>query len=392
MWNQTNLLDTFFDSYFFNTDFRTRANAEGITLEKLRIKEYPRALAYWKHSTQDAMPHEAAVQRTIAVHGADFAIIDDLEASPMALIQEFKKAVTDIKYKSLGEELRNNPSKAKGILEAFSDDLVFDQKIRRVDELILESAAEYDARTQAGNEEVLVFNWRKLSQMVGGFNPARLSIFMADSGFGKTNFAVNFGLNVAHETPVLYLNQEMDPYDIAKRMAVIALRRPYIDFRRNNLFKDAAHRIGHKNLFLSDGRPLSIPQIRALINLYCREQNIKFCIIDYDQKIELNSRLDEWKALQNAFTEIESIAKEKHIHIMILAQTNSEGGISGSRRSGFVASTVLRFFKDDQSGKTLIQAVKNRFGRANAALEIRYETETFTIEEVDYYAYSKPKR
>jgi predicted ATP-dependent serine protease len=185
---------------------------------------------------------------------------------------------------------------------------------------------------------------------------------------------------------VLYLNMEMSLYDVGKRVVVHTLQKPYDEFKTRNLFHDAEYILEQRKLYVSNGKDLSVSEIAALAKYYHTKQQIKFLIVDYDQKIKLHTSRDspEWKQLQLAMIEMETIAKELQLHVMVLAQTNNEGEISGSRRSMFPASTVLKFSREDDDTVT-IRAVKNRFGPHNACVQVDYDASMAMVREVGNY-------
>jgi predicted ATP-dependent serine protease len=179
---------------------------------------------------------------------------------------------------------------------------------------------------------------------------------------------------------------EMDFYDIAKRLAARVLEMPYDDFDKKNLFADAKWRFERKKLFISNGKDMSLEEICAVSRRYHKEHKIRFLFVDYDQKLVLKLAREEqeWRALQKAFVALESLAKELEIHVMVMAQVNREGLISGSQRAIFPASTVLSFHQDE--GKPpLISTVKNRFGSNNTHLEVEYRKEMNVIREKQFY-------
>jgi len=223
--------------------------------------------------------------------------------------------------------------------------------------------------------------WEILSNQIGGFNEGRLIMVLADTGFGKTTLAINLAI-AAHEiAKILYLNMEMIEEDFVTRVLVAKNHVQYAKLYSEGplSLKVTDFRQG---FLITDGTDLSMDQIVSAIKNKVRADKIKFAFVDYDQKIILQTdrNLEEWRALQRAMIKLESIAKAENICVVVLAQTNREGEISGSRRSTFPASTVLRFY-EDKDGDTLIEAVKNRFGPQNAKIKVGYDTKSASISE-----------
>jgi predicted ATP-dependent serine protease len=185
----------------------------------------------------------------------------------------------------------------------------------------------------------------------------------------------------------IYFNMEMIDFDFAQRLIMAGAGIKYRDMKFNpkdqslavaNLFTKYAR----KNLFFSRGKSMSIHEIITHATQTKREKGLEFIVVDYDQKIALQTSRDtpEWKALQLAVENLEELAKRLNIYVLLLAQENLEGGVSGSRRSMFPASTVMRFYQDD-SGNYLIKAIKNRFGKTGATIEVEYDHERNQVRE-----------
>src|SRR6185312_12936928 len=200
---------------------------------------------------------------------------------------------------------------------------------------------------QSGEAIREIKNFEKLSHMIGGFNKKRMAIVMAETGFGKTNLALNLALNAAADTPVGYVNMEMGFEDMLRRMAVIWSRVTYSDFHKANydLSKvgDQISELGDK-FTITSGKSLSLGAICAWTRLLKEKKNIEFLFVDYDQKFDFgNTKDEEWRLLQKALLTVEELAKELEIYAIVLAQMNRQNQISGSYRAQFGAHTVLQF-------------------------------------------------
>lgn len=245
-----------------------------------------------------------------------------------------------------------------------------------------------ESAAKEGRAVVAIPKWERLSTMIGGFNPGRVSLLVADTGFGKTNLSANLARDASKVGPVLFVNMEMMPEDFGDKLLMGVTRTDFSTYKSGNLdlrkASFAVDELRNRKLFYTDGRALSIDQIYAVARQTKTKHGLFILFIDYDQKIKLRTSRDlpEWKALQIAVEQLEELAKYLEIYVLLMAQSNDEGNPSGSKRSKQPASTVLRFYRND--GKTIVQAIKNRFGRHNAAIEVKYEAERALVYEVDY--------
>ena len=234
------------------------------------------------------------------------------------------------------------------------------------------------AAVAAGTAIVELPDWPLLSNMIGGMNPGRVSLLVASTGFGKTNLALALARSAAKRAPTLFINMEMIAQDIGERILVGEARMPLNSLKTGisdaSKVEAAVLPFESRRLAYTGGRALSANQIFSLARVE-KKKGMQFLFIDYDQKIQLQTSREtpEWKALQLVVEQIESLAKELGIWICLLSQSDDNGDPSASKRSKYPASSVLRFYESD--GRPVIQAVKNRFGRHNAAVEIDYRPE-----------------
>ena len=141
-----------------------------------------------------------------------------------------------------------------------------------------------------------------------------------------------------------------------------------------------------KGLLVTNGKSLTLDNIKGLARVEHGKSPLGLIIIDYDQKIELSTTRDiqEWKALQIAVASLEELAKELGIYILLFAQESSEEGrISGSFRSTFSAATVMRFFRHKDGNDYILADLKNRFGPIGEGVRVKYSPDTSLVKEVE---------
>lgn len=246
---------------------------------------------------------------------------------------------------------------------------------------------------QAGMSERELDEWPHLSSMIGGFNPGRVGLIVAKTGFGKTNLASSLALSASKTLSTVFVNMEMAEHDFAQRLMMASGNLSYRQIKGDptlimeKILKIQEEHIARR-LFFTKGTTLSMFDLESLARRFKANSGLDLLIIDYDQKIELKTSREtpEWKALQLAVEAVERLAKELSIYCLMLAQESGDGDgkMSGSKRSAFPASSVMHFFKDD-AGKNIIKATKNRFGKTGAAVEVDYQPERSFVKEVGPY-------
>lgn len=253
---------------------------------------------------------------------------------------------------------------------------------------------------KAGKSVVEIPGWPVLSNMIGGFNPGRVGLLVANTGFGKTNLAASLALDASETLSTLFCNMEMITHDFAEKLVMGAGEITYRQIRTSpshfpEIFEEVQAKHINRRLFFTDGSTLSVWDLNQMVLNMKEKHEIDLLIVDYDQKIELKTskEMPEWKALQVAVESLEKMAKEHRIYCLLLAQAaddgdgKSKGRVSGSRRSTFPASTVLNFHRDEDADGApyLIEAVKNRFGPRGATIEVSYRPEVSRVKEKGIY-------
>lgn len=246
--------------------------------------------------------------------------------------------------------------------------------------------------------------FENLSQLVGGFNPGRVGMLIAVTGFGKTNFAVSLANAITKKYSVAFANMEMSEQDFVEKVIMCANSITFKEMKEN------ASKYGDRTVewlsgisrrgvefYYTPGNTSSVAELRQYCLSYKKtDSKLDFLIVDYDQKISVTTSRDmpEWKALQIAVEQLESLAKELNMFVLLLAQ-EVEGDVGGSKRSKNPASFVLKFARRkniditnfDKAGKEqdYIQVVKNRFGPGRKILEVIYTPEMARVVETDRF-------
>jgi hypothetical protein len=342
------------------------------------------ALEYMK--LRNAENHAiAAVQ--VSGHLSELDGPDDLPDDGPTLGAYYHVVVRDYEAKNLANRILAKPDDVEKLISEFQIGKSEDSIVRFG--AVLEDVVHESIRlTESGQSMRVLPGWPTLSENVGGFNPGRVGMLLAATGFGKTTLAQNLAMASAKKFSTVYFNMEMILQDFAEKLIMSGAKIDFKTYKRDIGKQEVQQKIGkfyadvmEEKLFFSRGSALSPQEIFAI----CRRQKLlhglDFVIVDYDQKLLLNTNkhIPEWKALQIAIEQFEVLAKELSCYILILAQEGEEGEVSGSRRSKFPASTVMRFYQDDEA--YLIECVKNRFGKRGLKIEVEYVSEKGFVSE-----------
>lgn len=307
------------------------------------------------------------------------------------LIVEFEQYKTFGIWHQTGQEILKNPFKATEIISHAQNKNIKSIEAIMVQEY-LDSFVQNHIKKLKNKTEVVrhIPRWPVLSESIGGFNPGRVFLFVAGTGVGKTTLTLNMAVDAIKSMSVLFINMEMIVDDVMDRIVQLGSCVTSKQWKRE-YSQDLEPKIGacysklyeSNPFFITDGRSLTIDQIKNLIFRYKDERNIQLVIIDYDQKIRNNYRGEEWQAIQKAVEEIEDVAKATKTAVIILAQGDENNDPKASKRSKQSASAVVALYKDDVDGneKYFLESKKNRFG-PKFKIELNYDFDFYKMSEI----------
>lgn len=258
---------------------------------------------------------------------------------------------------------------------------------------------ETEVKIKSQNFGVMLKGFENLSKTIDGFNPGRVTIITAPTGFGKTNLAMNlFTSALSTGLNSVFINMEMDTHDLTKRFLQSQYKMTQDEFKQESYVSKIAQNTkpwlekGQTSYF-TDGTSLSLYEIDSLVMDIIKKHKVDIIFCDYDQQIvdDSNYKDEEWRFILKAVSKLEALAKRENIHIVLFSQTDEEknGVPRASKRAMQPASAVLYLHKEE--GKTLIKFIKNRFGPTDKRLELNYEPSKSYISEKGFYIeQSKP--
>lgn len=291
--------------------------------------------------------------------------------------------------KDLAKQIEMNPSKVDELIRNFTTGTTDGLKVYELHNEIMKTFEKQSVLAADGKSLVSIRDFPTLSIFVGGFNPARLTIITAKTGFGKTKCATTLARSASKTHPVVFVNMEMGKDDFVSMFIHGSVGVSNTDWQQGKCFNSQvlhekvlnyqASANQNQPIYFTDGKTLPLSSIKSVIYALLKETSGGFVFIDYDQKIAPDSSEDEWKTMLKSFVDLEDMAKTTNSHIFILAQANDSGNPKASLRSIQPASCVINFTKgliQDYSGNQrdayYFKALKNRFGVGGFCLEVDY--------------------
>lgn len=321
----------------------------------------------------------------------------EISEDPKELVVELQQFKTFGVWLQVSELIKLNPMQGETIIKNALANRAEAVGVKLIQEEIEKEIREIKKIINSGGEiETKIQNWEKLSSAIGGFNPGRIFLLVAGTGVGKTTFSLNLALSAIKTMPVLFINMEMSISDMVRRISMLGagitqeqLIKNFDKSTEEKVASFAANLYANNNFFITDGRSLTIEEIKGVIVKYKQKHNVSLVFIDYDQKIKTNFRGEEWQAILRAVEQMEEIAKATSTSVMVLAQGDQSGDPKASKRSMQPASAVLSFFQNED-GKFLLESKKNRFGR-RFKLELLCDFSKYKIQELDFVNEEKEK-
>ena len=309
-------------------------------------------------------------------------------AAIIVMFEEYKNYAL---HYQLGSNLVDDAHNGSAILSKFKNNPAASAVSFLMQERLEDHIRAQIEKSKSGTAmKVIIPDWKLLSELIGGFNPQRISMIVAATGVGKTTLALNLMLSAIKTIPSLYVNMEMGEKDILDRLCQIGsgiTSRDWEQMGDEAQAKSAgflSKTLQAKHLYYTDGQSLTIEQIANRIYFHAENHDVKLVFVDYDQKIRIRSRLDEWAAVQKAVEELEGVAKQSNVHICILAQGDEQNQPKASKRSTQPASAVLAFYKNE-SNDYIIETKKNRFGPRDEKIKVICDFSQYRITELENY-------
>lgn len=267
----------------------------------------------------------------------------------------------------------------RGGFKKLSDDN--EDWLRRVDRL--QKGEEQKQRVKTG--------FSRLDYMTQGFAPSELVTLAANTGEGKTQFALQIALHVAKTQGwgVAIQSLEMVQGEVNSRIQCAESWVDYADVERpgqlsqSDLNKLIQAEVNTRDypIWVDDRAIVSPADMISNARQMVATHGIKLLIVDYMQLLSLNTleQEKEYQALANLSNLMKAMAKELNIVVMAISQITAVkgqkpglGSFRGSKAIGFAANTALFLHHGKKDGSTVIIA-KNRRGPSNRRIPMHFK-------------------
>ncbi len=181
-----------------------------------------------------------------------------------------------------------------------------------------------------------------LNHITLGYKPGDLIILGAQTGHGKTAFALHTAKAVAVDNGrnLLYLNTEMSRQQIALRWASILAGIDHDLIRKGDITETELSKVlnAYSRLRVSGFYSYPCPNLTpektiSLARKFKAQKNIEMMIIDnIGRMAKMDPRLAEWQLLEQIVKTQKILAQNLGIAVICLVQLNPDGSLQGAKR------------------------------------------------------------
>ncbi|MDL2280829.1 AAA family ATPase [Selenomonadales bacterium OttesenSCG-928-I06] len=175
----------------------------------------------------------------------------------------------------------------------------------------------------------------------GGFEPGQLIIISAQTGRGKSAFAMNLMRDIAiiQKISALYINTEMSNEQLDIRWMTLLSGIKHYDLASGNVSETefqkvmATMDVMNNSGFYSVTEPnLTLDKLTSISRRFANQKKCKFIVVDYIGRMDtLDPKLKDWEVLKLAAKKLKTLAQELNLTIVMLAQANDDEKLEGSR-------------------------------------------------------------
>lgn len=182
----------------------------------------------------------------------------------------------------------------------------------------------------------------KLDSLTLGYKPGDLIILGAETGKGKTAFAINTAMAVCVDTkkPLLYVNTEMTRQQIAYRWGAILSQIPMQKLRAGSLTNGELSQVKNTYSMLIESGfytaympNLTPDKLQAVARKAKLQHGVELIILDYVGRMDKSDpRLAEWQVLYSIAKTQKQLAQNLDVACMMLVQLNEDGSLQGAKQ------------------------------------------------------------
>ncbi|EAX47540.1 DnaB domain protein helicase, C-terminal domain protein [Thermosinus carboxydivorans Nor1] len=248
----------------------------------------------------------------------------------------------------------------------------------------------------------------------GGFLPGQLIIIAAQTGKGKTAFAMNLMRDIAiqQKQPALYINTEMSEEQMDCRWMAMLTPEPELTHTKiaSGQLTDeeslsvvrALDKMNNSGFYSTTIPDLTLTTLVSTARRFKSRTGMKVLVVDYVGRMDTSDpKLQEWQVYKQIAKRLKTLAQELQITVIMLAQITEDEKLEGARgmKNECDLFACLREMTPDESLSFLqsynyfLVLDKNRDGR-RIKIPLRFigEKLTFEGETIDEVVRSQQKQ
>lgn len=256
-------------------------------------------------------------------------------------------------------------------------------------DLLDEGMNRFEERTENGAEVMgIPTGLPDLDKVIKGVHTGRVYVVAGESGSGKSTLAADFVRSAAftHNEGALVFNMEMTKAELVDRMLCAEAGVDHGRAMEGDLSdRDWARLAGVVGrteaapLWLDDTARLTVSDIRARVQRYKREHDVKLVVVDLIGLVTADRRLPREQQVAEISRQLQRVAVEFDVAVIVVAQINrgpqqradkrpSIHDLRESAQIGHDASVVIlvhrpeKHDRDKRPGEADLIIDKNRFG------------------------------
>jgi len=245
-----------------------------------------------------------------------------------------------------------------------------------------------------------------LNHITLGYKPGDLIILGAQTGHGKTAFALHTAKAIAVDSKknVLYLNTEMSREQIALRWGSILsgieherIRAGNINETELSIMLNAYSRLRDSGFYSYPCPNLTPEKTVSIARKFKAQKNIELMVIDYVGRMDkYDPRIPEWQMLEQIVKTQKMLAQNLKIAVMCLVQLNADGTMQGARRMKNECDLMLKLTPIPREDFELSEEIKkylnpnyyliiekNRDGRSGVSIPIVFDLQKQTMKDAE---------
>ncbi|MFD9249607.1 replicative DNA helicase [Streptomyces bottropensis] len=336
--------------------------------------------------------HACVQSMPTAANGPQYAEIVRAKAYRRAIIGAAQR-ILDYAYSEEGDE-----SEARGLVEQQLTEIIagtpgLHEAPPTVGDLYLDFVADLED-IQGGKKTGLTYGFADLDTVTSGMQPGNVTVVAAQSGVGKSTFALNASVAAAKKgARVMFSSLEMSGTELMQKIAAaegkLALHHLTHQGGLTQEGWDTVQRLGpelFQTLPLRVYRPdgASLGDITSAARACARDDRLDLLVVDYVQLVEVEQSrsINREQAVASVSRGLKNLSVQLHCHVIALSQLNDDGLMRESRAIKNDASVVIKVERPDmdepespRAGEVDLVIEKNRFGptaRVTVAAQLHY--------------------